>query len=339
MKKLGMKKTAIVGAGAIAYCHAEALAKLGVAICGVIDVNRESAEKLADRYGTQAIGDLAEIAGSLDMVHICTPPSFRIDYARVAMQAGCHVVMEKPMAIAVADAELLVEMARANGVKLMIDFNHRFRTGFQELLGIVESGGIGDVINVFVNRMGMLGGNAGTQNDTWRRKADTVCGMSIESLSHDIDMIWQLAGPVSSVKADVRGTFADAPKFDNNANVLLGMKNGAMGIINASWSSYLKGSSRGVFGTKGTVILEGDDLFDFTRLRIRTKDMPHEKVVKLNDVYNFSTCPSYFNANRYFIECMETGADSTASGQHALETLKVSRGILEAARTQATVTL
>jgi myo-inositol 2-dehydrogenase/D-chiro-inositol 1-dehydrogenase len=334
-----MKKTAIVGAGAIAYCHAEALTKLGVAICGVIDVNQESARKLADKYNATAVSDLAEIAKSLDMVHICTPPSFRINYAKVAMEAGCHVVMEKPMAITVADAEILVEMARVNGVKLMVDFNHRFRAGFQELLKVVKSGEIGDVVNVFVNRMGMLGGNAGTQNDTWRRKADTVCGMSIESLSHDIDMMYQLVGPVATVKADVRGTFADAPKFDNNANVLLGMQSGAMGIINASWSSYLKGSSRGVFGAKGTVILEGDDLFDFARLRIRTQDMPYERVVKLNDIYNFTTCPSYFNANKYFIECMEKGVDSTASGRHALETLKVSHAILEAARTQTTVTL
>lgn len=334
-----MKKTAIVGAGAIAYCHAEALTKLGVEIRGVVDVNPESARKLADKYGATPVSDLAEIVKSLDMVHICTPPSFRIDYAKTAMEAGCHVVMEKPMAITLADAEILVEMARANGVKLMVDFNHRFRAGFQELLGVVKSGEVGDVVNVFVNRMGMLGGNAGTQNDTWRRKADTVCGMSIESLSHDIDMIYQLVGPVATVQADVRGTFADAPKFDNNANVLFGMRSGAMGIINASWSSYLKGSSRGVFGTKGTVVLEGDDLFDFTRLRIRTRDMPHERVVKLNDVYNFTTCPSYFNANKYFIECMEKGVDSTASGEHALETLKVSHAILEAARTRAAVTL
>ena len=334
-----MKKTAIVGAGAIAYCHAEALTQMGVEICGVVDVNRESAKKLAARYNSTVVDDLSTIVRNLDMVHICTTPAYRIDYARTAMQAGCNVVMEKPMAISIADAETLVGLARSNGVKLMIDFNPRFRAGFQELLKIVRSGEVGDVVNVFVNRMGMLGGNAGTQNDTWRRKADTVCGMSIESLSHDIDMICQLVGPIASVKADVRGTFADAPKFDNNANVLFNMKNGAMGIINASWSSWLKGSARGVFGTKGTVVLEGDDLFDFARLRLRTQDMPYEKVVKLNDIYNFTTCPSYLNANRYFIECMEKGEDSTASGPHALETLKVSHAILDSARTQSVITL
>ena len=247
--------------------------------------------------------------------------------------------MEKPMAITIDDAVTLVDLAKKNNVKLMIDFNHRFRSGFQELLKVVKSGAIGEVVNVFVNRMGMLGGNAGTANDTWRRKGNTVCGMSIESLSHDIDMIYQLVGPIATVKADIRGTFRDVPQFDTNANVLLTMRNGAMGMISASWSSYLKGGVRGVFGTKGSVILEGDDLFDFTCLRLRTVDMPYEQIIKLNDLYHFTTCPSYFNANKYFIECMENGDDSTASGVHALETLKVSHAILDSARNQTVVVL
>ena len=334
-----MKKTAIIGAGAIAYCHARALDKLGVEICGVFDVNQDSARKLAAACGTEVIEDLSDIVASLDMVHLCTPPSFRIDYARTAMEAGCHVFMEKPMAINPADGQILVDLARTHGVRLMVDFNHRFRAGFQELLKVVQSGEIGDIVNVFIHRMGMLGGNAGTQNDTWRRKAGTVCGMSIESLSHDIDMIWQLLGPVASVKADVRGTFADAPTFDTHVNALLSMRNGAMSLIHANWSSYLKNSARGVSGTRGTVILEGDDLFDFTRLRLRTADMPEERVIPLNDRYDFATCPSYFNANRYFLECIEQGVDGSASGSHALETLKVSHAILNAARTQTAIPL
>lgn len=334
-----MKKTIIIGAGAIAYCHAEALTKLGVGIVGVVDVNRESARRLAEQYGSTVVDDLAAAVKGVDMVHICTPPAYRIDYARTAMAAGCHVVMEKPMAITLADARTLVELAQRYQVRLMVDFNHRFRAGFQELLRVVRSGAIGEVVNVVVNRMGMLGGNAGTANDTWRRKGDTVCGMSIESLAHDIDMIHQLSGPIATVKADVRGTLADVPQFDNNANVLLTLESGAMGIINASWSSWLKGSSRGVFGTRGSVILEGDDLFDFTRLRLRTDEMPCEQVHMLNDHYHFTTCPSYFNANQYFIDCMDQDEESTASGQLALATLKVSHAILESARRQAVVAL
>lgn len=332
-------KTLIIGTGAIAYCHAEALKKLNVEISGVYDIRRESAQALAEAYASAVADDLSEAVKGADMVHICTPPSFRVEYAKIAAEAGCHIVMEKPMAVSVADAEEIVRVARENGVKLMVDFNHRFRPGFRKLLDVVESGAIGDPVSVYVHRMGMLGGNAGTQNDTWRRKAGTVCGMSIESLSHDIDMICQLAGPVGSVKADVRGTFADVPQFDDNANVSFNMKNGAMALIHASWSSCLKSGARGVVGSKGTAALEGDDLFDFARLRMRTPDMAYEQITLLNDAYHFTTCPSYYNANEYFIRCMTEDIDSSVSAEYALSTLKVSHAILEAARTQKTITL
>ena len=331
--------TIIVGAGAISYCHAEALTKLGVNILGIYDINKKSAAKLATQYNTSVIDNFELAVKEADIIHICTPPSFRIEYVKIAMEAGCHVVMEKPMAITINDAERLIDIGKKNNRKIMIDFNHRFRYGFQRLLDIVKSGVLGDVINIYVNRMGMLGGNAGTENDTWRRNTNTVCGMSIESLSHDIDMINQLAGPISSVKADIRGTYEDVPQFDDNVNVCFNLKSGAMGLINASWSSYLKSSSRGIIGTKGSVVLEGDDLFDFSRLRLRTKDMAHEEVYTLNDIYNFATCPSYYNANKYFIECILNDRIPSTSGEYALSTLKVSHAILESAKSQQAIHL
>jgi predicted dehydrogenase len=334
-----MLKTIIVGAGAIAYCHAEALTKMGVKIGGIFDINETSARKLASQYNTSVIDNFQRAVEEVDIVHICTPPSHRIQYAKVAMESGCHVVMEKPIAITIEDAEVLVNLEIQNNVKLMIDFNHRFRDGFQRLLEIVKTGIIGEVVNVFVYRMGMLGENAGTKNDTWRTNPNTVCGMTIESLSHDIDMIIQLGGRIASVKADVYGTITDIPQFDNNANVCLNLESGAMGVIHASWSSYLKSSSRGIIGTKGTVVLEGDDLFDFTRLRIRTQDMDHEEIYMLNDRYNFSTCPSYYNANKYFIDCILNEESSSVSGEYALSTLKVSHAILESAKIQQVIKL
>lgn len=325
-----MTSTLVVGAGAIAYCHAEALTKLGVRIAGVLDANPETAARFADRYQVPVVGDLARAVEGLDLVHICTPPAYRIDYAATAMAAGCHVVMEKPMAIEIADAETLVELADRHGVRLLVDFNHRFRRGFQELLRVVRSGVLGEIVNVHFRRMGMLGGNAGTRNDTWRRNPATACGMSIESLAHDIDMIMQLAGPITDVKADLRCTLPDTPAFDTDVNALFGLASGAMATITASWSSWLSSSARGVVGSAGAVVLEGDDLFDFSRLRLRTRDMAHEQVIQLDDRYDFASCPSYLHANRHFLECIRTGAESDVSGRRALETLRISHAILAA---------
>lgn len=336
-------KTVIVGAGAIAYAHARACKNTGIEVLGVFDIREESAKKLAAECGgAEVLSNMEAYKNAVknaDMVHLCTPPSLRLEYAEIAMQAGCHIITEKPMAIQVEDAEKMVQMAEQYGVQLMVDYNHRFRDGFQTLLDVVRSGKIGEIIDVFVYRAGMLGGNAGTKNDTWRRKPGLVCGMSIESLSHDIDMILQLAGNVKDVKSDIRGTFQDVPEFDNNVHVSMNMESGAMALINASWSSYIKGSTRGVIGTKGTVYLEGDDLFDFTRLRIKTADMEHEEVIKLNDTYNLATCPSYTNATKHFIDVMNGDAENTVSGAYALRTLKISHAILDSAKKQVPVTL
>ena len=154
--------------------HADALTQLGVKILGIVDVNPESAKRLADAYDTVVVSDLAQIAGDLDMVHICTPSAFHIPYAKIAMEAGCHVVMEKPMATNLEDAQALVELARIHGVQLMIDFNHRFRTGFQTLLEQVQSGRLGDIINVTFSRTGLLGGNAGSPLPVARLHARTA---------------------------------------------------------------------------------------------------------------------------------------------------------------------
>ncbi|MCD8138867.1 MAG: Gfo/Idh/MocA family oxidoreductase [Planctomycetaceae bacterium] len=337
-----MPKTIIVGAGAIAYAHARALRDLGVAILGVYDVNPESAARLASQYESKPLASLEQyeaMVADVDMVHLCTPPGLRIGYAEPAMRAGCHIITEKPMATTVDDAQTLVAMAEKYGVRIMVDFNHRFRAGFQKLLGLVRDGTLGDITDVFIHRIGMLGGNAGTKNDTWRRVPGMVCGMTIESLSHDIDMIVQLAGGVKDVKADIRGTIPGVPEFDNNAHVSLNLASGAMASIHSSWSAHIKNSARGVIGSKGTAILEGDDLFDFSRLRLRTDAMEFEQVVKIGDTYSLPTCTSYTNATRHFLDCMREGKESTASGAYALETLKISHAILEAAKTQQTVAL
>lgn len=333
-----MIKTAIIGAGAVAYCHADALRKLGVVIAGVYDVRRESAEKLAKAYESKVIDKLDEVIEDIDMIHLCTPPSARIDYVRQAMQAGCHVMIEKPMAVSVEDAEVLVAMAKEYGVKLMVGFNHRFRAGFKMLRESVQSGELGEVVNVYSQRMGLFGGLARLVN-SWRMDPKLACGMTIESLSHDIDMLLQLVDGFVTVKADVRGTLAEVPQFDNNANVLFTSKNGSTAVIHSSWASHLRYSARGAIGTKGAAVLTGTDVFDFMDFRLKTAEMPYEKVIKVNDPYRFVGCSSYYEENKHFVECVEKGMDCVVPGELGLKTLKISHAILESSKKNSTVAI
>jgi predicted dehydrogenase len=324
-----MLKTAIVGAGRISYAHAKALHDLGIGIAGVLNRSPVRAQELADQYGARVIQSLDEVLTEVDMVHILTPPFQRVEFVRQAAAAGKHLFIEKPMAISVADAKEILELATVSRGKLMIGFNMRFRNGYRLLQEAVRDGRLGEIIGVYSHRLGFGGGV--TLNDSWRTDPNLACGMSIESLAHDIDMLLHLVDGVVSVSANTYGTISGLPKFDNNAAVTFRLRNGGIGLIHASWSSCLGYSSRGVIGTNGTAMLTGDELFDFTRFVIKTKDMPYQQVINVNDRYAWpdQNHQSYLEINRHFKECIEQDRNPLTSGEDGLRALIFSQAILE----------
>ena len=323
-----MIRTAIVGAGGIANAHITALNKLeNVKIVGVMDINADNAKKKAELCGAQVYDKMEEFLDKVDMIHLLTPPSKRVEYAVKAMKAGKHIMCEKPIASSVSDAEELVNAATKYGIKFMMAFNHRFRDGYKMLQDAVKSGDLGDVINFWSHRLG-TGAGFGNQklSSSWRTDPNLVCGMSIESLSHDVDMMVGAVGNVSDVRANTLGTIKELPKFDNNSNAVFRLSSGGTGLIHASWSSHISSSARGVIGTKGTAVVEGDDLWNFMQFRIKTEDMQYEKVIQLNDRFDNA---SYYNENKYFLECIEKNQMPSPSGEDGLQVLKVCLAILE----------
>lgn len=332
-------KTAIIGSGGIAYCHADALRKLGVEIAGVFDIIPESAAKLAAAYGGRAISSIDEILDEVDMIHLCTPPSCRLEYAEKAMAAGKHVLSEKPMATSVEDGEKLVALAKKYGVVLMVGFSHRYRHGFKILRDTYRSGVLGKMSSLFVHRYAKIGATPGLKTESWRTNPNLACGMTVESLSHDIDLILQINPGIATVQANVKATIDGLPQFDTNTNAIFTFNDGSLGLIDASWSSPLNYSSRGVIGDKGSAILIGNDIFGFTELHLRTLDMERTQVTLLNDPFRFVGCYSYYDENSHFIDCVVNGTPCEVSGEYALRTLKTSHAILEAAGTGSKITV
>ena len=131
-------KIGIAGAGEIgAYHIAFAKEIKGVEVISICDVNRKRADKLATRFGINASYDnLAEMLknSKIDVVHILTPPKTHSELAIEAMNAGCHVLVEKPMAISVEEGEMMVEAAMKNSVQLSICHMYLFDPIIQRLL-------------------------------------------------------------------------------------------------------------------------------------------------------------------------------------------------------------
>jgi myo-inositol 2-dehydrogenase/D-chiro-inositol 1-dehydrogenase len=327
--------TVIIGAGGIAQKHAAALARIdGVRIAAVLDPNETAARALATQCGAKVISRLEEVLDEVQMIHLLSPPSKRLSYVRSAMLAGKHVFCEKPIAVGLEDAEEIARIAGEQKALFMTGFNMRFRPGYMRLSNDVFDGKLGDIISVWIHRIGPGSGFNAPLGDSWRTDPNLVCGMTIESLSHDIDMIRGLNVEIENVTAWVKGGRADLPAFDNHAQIHMGLSGGRSGLINASWASHLPMASRGVLGTKGTAAICGDGFFDFMHYRIKTEGMPHEEVIRINDPFD---AESYYTENKHFIECIEKNEQPLVTADNGVAALRVSLAVLESARTGQTV--
>lgn len=314
----------IVGAGGIAQKHVEGLLAVErAAITAVVDVRAERAAQLAQKAGAAAYSTLDECLDQVDLVYVLTPPSLHRALAVAAMEAGKPVVVEKPLASTLEDGEAMVDAARRTGVKLMTAFNMRFRPGFRRLKETLEAGKLGKPINMWSQRLGI---GVGT-GENWRTTPGLLCGMSVESLSHDIDLIHWLLGNIVQVAAQVRESRADLPGFDDNAAILFGLANGAMATLHASWSSHIPYNARGIIGESGTALVTGRGLWDLTEFHLKTTEMEYEQVELLHDRLDVN---SYREEGRYFVGCVAEGISPTITGEDGLRALRVSHAILAA---------
>jgi len=323
-----MLKTAIIGAGGIARKHAEALLKIpDVQVVGVIDPNADNANTIAAMCNAKVVSNIEELLSELDMIHLLTPPSRRIEYAKPAMEAGKHVFCEKPIATDIADGNKLAKLAKENNIIFMTAFNMRFRPGYLTLQNDVLSGRLGEVVSVWSHRIGPGVGFNDSLGNSWRTEPGLVCGMTVESLSHDIDMFDGLGLKVESVAAWVTGSRPDLPDFDNNSQLLMRLKNGGSAVINASWASHLAMSSRGVVGTRGTAVLDGTGFFDFMNYKVVTDG--GEEVTHINDPFDNE---SYYTENLHFIDCVKSGKTPIVNEDSGVSALKVSLAALKSAK-------
>jgi predicted dehydrogenase len=147
-------RAALIGAGHIARQHLACLKELpGVEVVGVCDLSRAMAESAAERFGvahwytdSKAMFDQARP----DVVHVTTPPTSHYPLAMAALDAGAHVILEKPATVTFDQLETLVGHARGKGRSLVEDYNYLYNGATRKILGLIESGDFGDVTHVEV---------------------------------------------------------------------------------------------------------------------------------------------------------------------------------------------
>ncbi|MDH4038189.1 MAG: Gfo/Idh/MocA family oxidoreductase [Candidatus Krumholzibacteria bacterium] len=144
-------RVALVGAGYVATHHLRALKALAfVDVVGICDRDPARAQALADKFGVaQVYPDLRAMAGAKPhVIHILTPPEFHCPLALEAMDMGCHVFVEKPMAESVEECDRMIARAHEKGVQISVNHSDRFDPVVLKAIDMARSGACGDILAV-----------------------------------------------------------------------------------------------------------------------------------------------------------------------------------------------
>lgn len=246
-------RVGIIGAGGIAQLHQRSYAALdGVKIVGVADPSAAARERAEKEWGVPAYETVEELLEKAkpDAVSICSPPKFHAEAAVKCLNAGVAVLCEKPMARTVAEAEQIQAAAKSSGVPLMLAFCHRYHPPVVAAKKAIDSGELGE-IRMVRNRFG------GFQDmtPTWFANPDVAGGGTVLDTSiHSIDLFHFLAGEVAWVDA-ATAAFGPGYQVEDSAVLLLGTKNGALGVIEGSWSTPGSQNVIEIYGSNGAVMI------------------------------------------------------------------------------------
>lgn len=238
--------TALIGTGMVARTHVAALmaASDHVRLAGVCARRRENAQAFADEFeGLQTYDDVAAIAAdpAIDFAIVVTPPNARMDVVRLLVQAGKHILLEKPVARDAVEAEEIVALCEQADVKLGIVFQHRMREASMAATKLVTSGTLGALGVVEINvpwwREQAYYDEPG--RGTYARDGG---GVLISQAIHTIDLALSLTGPVASVQAMTATTRFHTMESEDFVTAGLRFADGAVGSLLASTASYPGGA-------------------------------------------------------------------------------------------------
>jgi UDP-N-acetyl-2-amino-2-deoxyglucuronate dehydrogenase len=253
----------IIGCGMISGWHAEAISRIPRArLVGVADNVAKLRNGLAVKYGVASYDSVEQMLADPDIqvVSICTPSGLHAPLAIRSAQAGKHVIVEKPMALNLQDADRMIDTCERNQVKLGVISQLRFSATIQQIKQALDEHSLGRVVlgDLYMkfNRTQEYY-DQGNWRGTWEMDGG---GALMNQGIHGVDLLRYLMGPVKSVTAHAR-TLARKIEVEDTAVAILEFQNGALGVIEATTSVY-PGSTRRleVNGDRGSVVLEENSI-------------------------------------------------------------------------------
>jgi UDP-N-acetyl-2-amino-2-deoxyglucuronate dehydrogenase len=325
----------LVGCGRIAQRHAQLLAGghvPGATLGAVCDVVPERARRLGEKHGVPWFTDFHQMMGALpcDAVSVLTDSGSHAQVTVDLAPYGRHIVVEKPMALDLGDADEMIRACDAHGIRLFVVKQNRFNIPIVKTREALEAGRFGRIVMGTV-RVRWCRDQAYYDQDPWRGRWATDGGVLSNQASHHVDMLEWMLGDVVSVFAMARTALVDI-EAEDTAAVLLRFKSGALGIIEATTATRprdLEGSLS-ILGERGAVEVGGFALnhmktWQFTDPEPGDDEVLAEYSVNPPDVYGFGHWSYY----EHVIDCLRSQRAHLVDGLEGRRSLELITAIYE----------
>jgi predicted dehydrogenase len=329
-----MRTIALVGCGRISDRHLKVIAQIPeLRLVGVCDIQEDRARKAADAWKVPSYVDALGMVQALkpDMVSILTDSGLHPTIGCLLAPHVSVLIVEKPMALTLEDADRLIETCEQHGTKLFVVKQNRFNPPIMALKKAIDGGRFGKMVLGTV-RVRWARHQSYYDQDAWRGTWKWDGGVFTNQASHHIDLLQWLMGPVESVKAYIATRLVDIETEDTGVAVLK-FKSGALGVLEATTAARPKDleGSISILGEKGSVVIGGFSVnnpvtWNFAEPLAEDEEI-HRLITNPPNVYGFGHLPYYQDV----LKCLDTGRNPMLGGAEGRKSVEIINALYESA--------
>lgn len=339
MKKTACTKIALVGCGGMARNYRKNYTLIPDAeLALVVDADEETAKQAAQELGAKWSTDFKEaLMPEIDIVDISTPNYLHAEQAIAALNAGKHILLQKPIAPTVKEGKAIIDAARSNGKKAGIYMSMFDNPLYHDIKKLIEKGSLGQISSVYCR--GAHSGGLSSDPGGWRKSREkTGGGAFIQLAVHYINMAqWLLNDKIARVAGFSKNIMCPNIGGDDVTNAACEFESGIQGSLEASYCSAP--NILAIYGTKGFLTV-----FDDFKLDIRLSGSYDGDVIKYHNPgelmdfrYSFHDSPTQYDQHIAFVKAIQTGGPIPVEAEIGLYDLKAVKAIYKSAELKSFV--
>ncbi|MHB8994930.1 MAG: Gfo/Idh/MocA family protein [Armatimonadota bacterium] len=322
----------LVGCGLISQFHGNAVkAAAGAELIAATDPQPDRLAKFCGDFGCEAADSFDALLADprIDVVNVLTPNAMHAQFAIPALDAGKHVVIEKPPDMTLEKVDAMIEARDRNHKQVAISLQVRFRKPIQAMYDAIQSGRFGKLYYAGAH-MKWFRDTAYYLSDDWRSKRDQGAGVTIQHAFHYIDLLHHLMGEAQGVEARMFNVAHPDVQLEDTLQAFIDWENGAKGIVEASTALWPGTDIRiEINGENGTAIMQGERI---TTWKFREELPGDAEMLQVGDASQTTAAGGAadfaFTEHMYMIEDMVKAINE---GGQPWVTLEKARGSLEIA--------